>query len=149
MRTRAMTRGDRGAVAVEFAILVPILLLIVLFAFDAGRALYVQISLLNASNQGARASSLGMPSGSVATVVQNAAPGAASMSGSGATSVTATVDTACPAAIDPALAQMAVVSASVDYAWFTPLALVQVFDPTSTRPDQVTMSATSEWLCAN
>lgn len=147
MRTPAAC--DRGAVAVEFAIIVPVFLLIVLFAIDAGRVLYVQISLLNASNQGARAASLGMPAGSVVTVVQSAAPGAASMSGSGATSVTATVDTACPALVDPTLAQMAEVSASVDYAWFTPLALVQVFAPTSTRPDQVTLSATSEWLCAN
>lgn len=147
MRSRA--DGDRGAVAVEFAIFAPILLLIVLFAFDVGRALYVQISLLNASNQGARAASLGMSVGLVTGVVQSAAPGAARLSGSGATDITGTVDTACPAVVDPTLAEMAVVSASVDYAWFTPLALVQVFDPGSTRPDQVTLSATSEWLCAN
>ena len=107
----------------------------------------MQISLLNGSNQGARAEALGVPNVGVVQVVQEATPGAARMSGSGATEVTATVDVDCPAHANPNAAVMSAVSASVDYAWFTPLALVQWFDPASTRPDLVTLSATSEWLC--
>jgi Flp pilus assembly protein TadG len=46
--------GERGAAAVEFALILPILLLLVLGLVEFGRAYNVQISLSNAAREGAR-----------------------------------------------------------------------------------------------
>jgi Flp pilus assembly protein TadG len=46
--------GERGAAAVEFALILPILLLLVLGLVEFGRAFNVQISLTNAAREGAR-----------------------------------------------------------------------------------------------
>ena len=50
---------DRGSVAVEFALVVPALLLIVFGLIDFGRALNAQISLTGAAREGARLAALG------------------------------------------------------------------------------------------
>ena len=46
---------DRGAVAVEFALIFPVFLFMILFMLDAGRYLTVQMALNNAAEVGARA----------------------------------------------------------------------------------------------
>ena len=46
--------GERGAAAVEFALILPVLLLLVLGLVEFGRAYNVQISLSNAAREGAR-----------------------------------------------------------------------------------------------
>lgn len=46
--------GERGAVAVEMAILLPLLLLILVGIIEYGRVLNVQISLTHAAREGAR-----------------------------------------------------------------------------------------------
>jgi hypothetical protein len=53
--------GDRGAQAVEFALVVPLLLVLVFGIIDFGRALNAQISLNQAAREGVRASALGQP----------------------------------------------------------------------------------------
>ncbi len=55
--TRA-ERPDRGAAAVEFALVLPLLLLVVFGLVDFGRALNEQILLGRAAQQGARAAAL-------------------------------------------------------------------------------------------
>ncbi len=50
---------DRGAVAVEFALLLPVLLLIVFGIIDFGRALNAQITITQAAREGARLAALG------------------------------------------------------------------------------------------
>jgi Flp pilus assembly protein TadG len=52
---------DRGAVAVEFALLLPILLLIAFGIIDFGRALNAQITLTQAAREGARLAALNQP----------------------------------------------------------------------------------------
>jgi len=47
-------RKERGAVAVEMAIVLPLLLLILLGIIEFGRALNVQVSLTQAAREGAR-----------------------------------------------------------------------------------------------
>lgn len=47
-------RKERGAVAVEMAILLPLLLLILLGIIEYGRVLNVQVSLTHAAREGAR-----------------------------------------------------------------------------------------------
>ncbi|MGO4383770.1 TadE/TadG family type IV pilus assembly protein [Specibacter sp. RAF43] len=48
------TGSERGAAAVEFALLLPILLLLVIGIMEFGRAFNVQISASNAAREGAR-----------------------------------------------------------------------------------------------
>lgn len=144
---RGAFREDRGAAAVEFAVIVPLLLLILLFVIDGGRVFFVKISLLNSSSQAARAAALGLDAATVESIGQDSAPGVVSMSGSGATEVTVTIDSACPALITATSSDMAVVTSSIDYVWSTPLALLQYFDDSTSRPGTVTVSSSSEWLC--
>jgi Flp pilus assembly pilin Flp len=65
--------SDRGAAAVEFALLLPLLLLIVFGIIDFGRALNTQITLTQAAREGARALALGQPN--YQTRAQSAATG--------------------------------------------------------------------------
>ena len=56
---RWMRGADRGAAAVEFALLLPLLLILVFGIIDFGRMLNAQITLTEAAREGARASVLG------------------------------------------------------------------------------------------
>ena len=53
------TRSDRGAVAVEFALLLPILVVIILGIIEFGLVYNTQITITNAAREGARALSIG------------------------------------------------------------------------------------------
>jgi Flp pilus assembly protein TadG len=64
---------DRGAAAVEFALLLPVLLLIVFGIIDFGRALNAQITLTQAAREGARLAALNQPN--VVSRTQAAATG--------------------------------------------------------------------------
>jgi Flp pilus assembly protein TadG len=46
--------GERGSIAVEFAIILPLLLLLVLGGMDLGHRYYMQYLISNASREGAR-----------------------------------------------------------------------------------------------
>src|SRR5215469_15927355 len=63
--TRQSRRGsassERGAAAVEFALLLPLLLLLVFGIIDFGRAINAQITITQAAREGARAHALGDP----------------------------------------------------------------------------------------
>lgn len=63
MKRRADSEGvrERGAVAVEFALLLPLLLLIIFGLIDFGRALNAQITLTQAAREGARLDALNEP----------------------------------------------------------------------------------------
>jgi hypothetical protein len=58
-RSRLAPRNERGAVAVEFALVVPVLLLLVLGMIDFGRLWFTQVSLSQAAREGARLEALG------------------------------------------------------------------------------------------
>ena len=47
-------RGERGAIAVEFAIILPVLILLILGGMDMGHRYYIQYLTSNASREGAR-----------------------------------------------------------------------------------------------
>ncbi len=53
-KTKKGMRGEHGAVAVEFAIIVPILLLLVFGIIDFGHAWYMRHMMSDASREGAR-----------------------------------------------------------------------------------------------
>ena len=47
-------RNDSGAAAVEFALILPVLILLIGGIVDFGRAMYTEVMLTNASREGAR-----------------------------------------------------------------------------------------------
>lgn len=57
--------GERGAAAVEFALVLPILIILVFFIMEFGRLYNIQISLTGAAREGARS-----------MAINNAVPGA-------------------------------------------------------------------------
>jgi Flp pilus assembly protein TadG len=58
-RRRSRPDRDRGAAAVEMALLLPVLLVLVFGIIDFGRALNEQITLTSAAREGARLAALG------------------------------------------------------------------------------------------
>lgn len=70
--TARLRDGERGAAAVEFAIILPILIVLVLGVIEAGRAYNAQIKLTQAVREGAR-SSITAGSGGVAALVASRA----------------------------------------------------------------------------
>jgi Flp pilus assembly protein TadG len=126
------THRDRGAAAVEFALLLPLLLLIVFGIIDFGRALNAQLTLTQAAQDGARVAALNQPD--VAGQTQAAA--------TGLTGLTVTV-TACPAPAAPGA--NAVVDVSYPFSFVTPVGgLTQFFGhPLS----QITLTAHGVMPC--
>jgi Flp pilus assembly protein TadG len=51
-------RSDRGAAAVEFALVLPVLLLVIFGIVDFGRMLYIKITLTQAAESSARATAI-------------------------------------------------------------------------------------------
>ena len=61
MKRMRRDRSDRGAAAVEFALVVPILLLLVFGIIDFGRILNAEIQLSQAAREGVRLQALHLP----------------------------------------------------------------------------------------
>lgn len=87
----ATRQRDRGAAAVEMAIVLPMLLLVIAGLADLGRAFYYQIVISNAAREGARMLALNYTT----TQMQNRVS-AASMDIAG---VTASTFVVCPASV--------------------------------------------------
>ena len=79
---------DHGAAMVEFAFILPILVLLLVGIIEFGRAYSAQVSIQGAAREGARALALGESNAVVDAAVNGAA---------GSASVTAINKTACPA----------------------------------------------------
>lgn len=65
--------SERGAAAVEFAILLPLLLMLVLGTIEFGRAYNAQITLTNAAREGVRVMAIGNDPAGARTAARNAA----------------------------------------------------------------------------
>ena len=63
---------ERGAVAVEFALLAPVLVMILLGIMEFGRAYNVQISLSSAAREGVRVMAINNSASAARTAVKNA-----------------------------------------------------------------------------
>jgi Flp pilus assembly protein TadG len=110
-RSGGRSARDRGAAAVEFALVLPLLLLLVFGIIDFGRALSAQITLTQAAREGARLTALGQPD--VVSRTQAAAVGLSP--------VDVTV-TACPAGAGPSA--NAVTAASYSFSFITPVGAI-------------------------
>ncbi|MFI6101316.1 TadE/TadG family type IV pilus assembly protein [Lentzea sp. NPDC051213] len=100
---------DRGATAVEVALLMPILLILVMGIVDFGRALHAQITLTQAAREGVRVAALKQPNPTGRT--EDAAAGL------DPASIGVTV-TACPATPDDEDAE---VEATYTFEFVTPV----------------------------
>jgi Flp pilus assembly protein TadG len=69
-----MRRSERGAAAVEFALVVPVLLLLVFGVIEFSRLYNEQISLTNAARSAARVMAIGNDQALARTAAVNAAP---------------------------------------------------------------------------
>ena len=76
------SRRERGAAAVELAIVFPLLFLVVAGIIDFGRAFFTQIQVTNAAREGARAAVLMASNADVITRSTNAAAGVPSVTAS-------------------------------------------------------------------
>ena len=124
---------DRGAAAVEFALLLPVLLLLVFGIIDFGRALNAQITLTQAAREGARIAALG--ESNVVSGTQAAATGLSPV----AVSVTS-----CPVGAGPGV--NAVVQASYTFSFITPVsAIAHMFG--SGFGSTMTLTATGVMAC--
>ena len=134
-RTARNTPRDRGAAAVEFALLLPMLLLLVFGIIDFGRALNAQITLTQAAREGARLDALGQPNPNVVSRTQAAA--------TGLNPVNVTV-TSCP--VNAGAGVNAVVRASYKFTFVTPVAsIARMFG--SSFGSTITLTATGVMPC--
>jgi TadE-like protein len=131
---RARGPRDRGAVAVEFALVLPLLLLLIFGIIDFGRALNAQITLTQAAREGARLEALGQSN--VVARTQAAA--------TGLSPVTVTIVDSCPAGAGPGAD--AVIQTSYSYSFITPVgAFASMFG--GSLPSTLTLTARSEMPC--
>lgn len=134
-RTARNAPRDRGAAAVEFALLLPLLLVLLFGIIDFGRALNAQITLTQAAREGARLDALGQSN--VVSGTQAAA--------TGLSPVSVTVTTTCPAGAGPGV--NATVKASYTYTFVTPLAAIASILGPNTIPTTITLTATGVMPC--
>lgn len=128
MSTRS-GRRERGAVAVEMAIVLPLLLLIIAGMIDLGRLFFVQTMVTNAAREGARMKALGYNNTDATTRVTNSSPGLAALGGP----VTVTY-VACPSSPTPTTGASATVSAPL-FDWLVLGNIASLFGATPVAPD--------------
>jgi Flp pilus assembly protein TadG len=126
---------DRGAVAVEFALLLPLLLLLVFGVIDFGRALNAQVTITQAAREGARLAALGQPN-----VVGRTQAAATGLSG-----VTVTVVSSCPTGAGPGV--NATVRVSYQFSFVTPIGAIAALFGGSTLGSPLTLTAQGVMPC--
>jgi Flp pilus assembly protein TadG len=137
-RRAASDARDRGSAAVEFALLLPVLLLLIFGVIDFGRAINDQITLTQAAREGARLAALGYSTSSVQTRAQNAA--------TGLSPVTVTVSSSCPTGAGAGVD--AVVQTSYSFSFITPVGtFAAMFGSASFGSSSLTLSATGDMPC--
>ena len=136
-RPAASEPRERGSVAVEFALLLPILLLLVFGVVDVGRAISAQITLTQAAREGARLAALGQPSSTVVSRAQAAA--------TGLSPVTVTVTSTCP--VNAGAGVDAVVQASYAFSFVTPVGAIAAMFGGASYGSSLTLTAQGEMPC--
>ena len=119
VRARIRKRGERGQGLVEFALILPVFLVLFLGVIEFGWALRAYVVEQNAAREGARYWALnGKPSGGCSDVLTQVTNKAPSLSGITATyDIDGTTTTTCLATSPSAIA----VTASYTYTFITPL----------------------------
>lgn len=128
MRKLWVRTRERGAAAVEFALVLPILVVILLGVVDFGLEINSQAIIANAAREGARTASLGGTSAEAITTVKSASASLLNISSSNPTiTVTCRLPTnsTCPSAFDTSrkAGGTVVVTVSYVYTWISPALL--------------------------
>jgi Flp pilus assembly protein TadG len=112
-RTTAVHHGasERGAAMIEFALLLPMLIMLVFGIITFGRAYFAKVELASAVREGARAAALGKSNGEAVSATVTAG------SGLGISSGNVQVVASCPPGADTA----AKVRATYDFTYDIPL----------------------------
>jgi TadE-like protein len=111
--------SDRGAAAVEFALVVPVLLIVVFGIIDFGRMLSAQLQVSEAAREGARAASVITGDSSARADAANARISAFSASTVGGVQFDSTDSSFCSS--NPAAGDDNVVVAEYDFHFITPV----------------------------
>jgi Flp pilus assembly protein TadG len=131
------TRRDRGAAAVEMALLLPLLLLLIFGVIDFGRMLNAQITVTEAAREGARAAAIQNS--------QTAAENRVARVMSGATVVVQPDDTPCDGT---SLSADATVRVSTTFTFVTPVgAIAGLFVSPAGFGGPVTLTGTGVMPC--
>lgn len=138
--------GERGAAAVEFAIVLPLLVFLVLAVIDFGRLLFTEISIGSASREAARAASLGLSVTQAQAAALAAAPGAAGLAAMGSGSPLS-VNLATPACSSATSGDTATATVQATFRWITPIGLVRVFDADADRGSTQTLTSKAVMRC--
>lgn len=123
--SRRSSRGSRGQAMVEFALVIPMFLLLLAGVCDFGFALFSRMTVINAAREGARAAVIVSVHTNIPPAASNAATSAAKGAGLSPISVTVTclqttVSVSSPLTIDCGVAQTGdSVSVKVDYSYKT------------------------------
>lgn len=137
-QSRKRARGDRGAAAVEFALVVPLLFLLVFGMIDFGWAINRYTVLNNATREGVRLASLGMSDAEVRASVLDSLDDDVNFDTS-AVDVDVTCRTpangACGSWADAASGGTAVITVTYSTDWLTPAGKI--------AGDELTISKTS------
>lgn len=118
MVTRKLRRWrDRGAAAVEFALVVPVLILLIFGSIEFGLAIQARTQVGNAAREGVRVASLG---GSVADVQTSALNALGGVSGTKTVTVTCTTPAGASCVIGvPNPGNVATVVVTINYTGIT------------------------------
>lgn len=142
-------RSDVGASAVEFALIAPVLLLLIFLLADIGRLGYVQLSVNSAARESVRASSLGLTLSEIDSIANSAAGDAAKVALlSSSTTVTVTQVRSCSASTT--LGRTTEVKVSTAFKWVTPLDLFLKVAPSGTYNfnSSINISSSGVMVCA-
>lgn len=125
--TRRRHRDDRGAAALEFALIVPILVMVVFGIVDFGWAMNRDTLVNNAAREGAREGSLNPDATAIATVVRNSLSGVEAV-GTTPSKITVTVtcrkpdnSTCTNFATDAVSGGTVIVTVALNHSWITPV----------------------------
>jgi Flp pilus assembly protein TadG len=148
MKRRGAFSSDEGATIVEFALVLPLLLVLIIGLIDFGRMGFVEVSITSASREGARLSSF-YPSGlsdnsEIDVLVQAAAPAAASTAQLNSAAVLLVSVSPCSSTVS---SENTSVTVSTNFTWLLPLDLLRIISPGSTLGQGFTLSSTSAMRC--
>jgi Flp pilus assembly protein TadG len=129
--------AERGAAAVEFALVLPLYLLLLFGIVDFARAFNIQLTLSDAAAEGARTLAVG----GTATAAHSAAGSALAATLVSPAEVTYPTTVTCPAAAAPGTATASMTVATQDFQFLTPLIGSLVGD--------LTISGTAARQCSN
>lgn len=143
-------RDQNGVAAVEFALILPLLLILIIALIDFGRIGFTQISLAAASREGVRYSSLNSSGITDSTAfinyVRASAPNTAQVSQmSGSAQLTVTYQ-ACSITVSN---DNTSVTTSTTFKWLLPVDLLKLVTSNTSWLTDINLSSTSSMRCMN